>query len=40
MRAGALYQSFFSTIWNYSRNGGREREREERERERAKLRES
>ena len=26
MRAGALYQSFFSTIWNYSRNGGRERE--------------
>ena len=25
MRAGALYQSFFSTIWNYSRNGGRER---------------
>ena len=26
MRAGALYQSFFSTIWNYSRNGRRERE--------------
>ena len=27
MHAGALYQSFFSTIWNCSRNRGRERDK-------------